>query len=251
MTQRTVEVDTADGTCPASLSIPEGGGPWPAVIMYPDAGGIRDVLREMGERLSALGYVVLVPDFYYRNGPYDLGDLKTAFSREGSREKIMQMMQGYTTELAVRDAAAYVDYLNALPEKAPGGVGITGYCMGGRLSLTAAANLGTSVAAAASFHGGGIAKAGDSNSPHHRADSITATVYVAGAIKDQSFTDEDRELLEKSLTEAGVSHTIETYQAQHGFAVPDNETYDKAAAERHWHAMEISSARPSGPDGPF
>jgi carboxymethylenebutenolidase len=238
MTKRMVEVDTADGTCPASLSIPEGEGHWPAVIMYPDAGGIRDVLRGMGERLSALGYVVLVPDFYYRNSPYDLGDIKTAFSRDESREKIMQMMQGYTTELAVSDAAAYVEYLNALPEKAPGGVGTTGYCMGGRLSLTAAANLGASVAAAASFHGGGIAKAGDPNSPHHRADSITATVYVAGAIEDQSFTNEDKELLEKSLTEAGVSHTIETYPAHHGFAVPDNETYDEAAAERHWHATE-------------
>jgi carboxymethylenebutenolidase len=138
----------------------------------------------------------------------------------------------------VSDAVAFVDYLNALQETAPGGVGTTGYCMGGRLSLTAAAHLGASVAAAASFHGGGIAKAGDSNSPHHRAGSITATVYVAGAIEDQSFTDEDRELLEKSLTEAGVSHTIETYQARHGFAVPDNETYDEAAAGRHWHAME-------------
>ena len=238
MTQRRVEVNTADGTCPASLSIPEGEGPWPAVIMYPDAGGMRDVMRKMGERLSSLGYVVLVPDFYYRNSPYDLGDIKTAFSRDESREKIMQMMQGYTTELAVSDAAAYVEYLNALPEKVPGGVGTTGYCMGGRLSLTAAANLGARVAAAASFHGGGIAKAGDSNSPHHRADSIRATVYVAGAIEDQSFTDEDKELLEKSLTEADVSHTIETYQAHHGFAVPDNETYDEAAAERHWHAMD-------------
>ncbi len=238
MTQRTVEVDTADGTCPASLSIPEGKGPWPAVIMYPDAGGMRDVLRDMGERLSALGYVVLVPDFYYRNAPYDLGDFKTAFSREESREKIMEMMQGYTTELAVSDAAAYVDYLNALPETAPGGVGTTGYCMGGRLSLTAAAHLGTSIAAAASFHGGGIAKAGDPNSPHHRAGSIRATVYVAGAIEDQSFTDEDKELLEKSLTEGGVSHTIETYPAHHGFAVPDNETFDETAAERHWRATE-------------
>lgn len=238
MTQRMVEVDTADGICPASLSIPEGEAPWPAVIMYPDAGGLRDVFREMGERLSALGYVVLVPDFYYRNGPYELGDMKTAFSREESREKVMQMMQGYTTDLAVSDAAAYVDYLNALPETEPGGVGTTGYCMGGRLSLTAAAHLGTSVAAAASFHGGGIAKAGDSDSPHHKAGSITATVYVAGAIEDQSFTDEDKKLLEKSLTEAGVPHTIETYQARHGFAVPDNETYDEAASERHWHAME-------------
>jgi carboxymethylenebutenolidase len=63
-------------------------------------------------------------------------------------------------------------------------------------------------------------------------------VYVAGAIEDQSFTDEQKDLLEKSLTEAGVVHTIETYQAHHGFAVPDNPSYDAAASDRHWKATE-------------
>jgi carboxymethylenebutenolidase len=71
MAQRAVEIQTEDGTCPAALSIPDGEGPWPAVIMFPDAGGMRDTMRQMGERLSGLGYVVLVPDFYYRNGPYE------------------------------------------------------------------------------------------------------------------------------------------------------------------------------------
>ncbi len=71
MTQRSVEIEAADGICPAALSIPAGEGPWPAVIMFPDAGGMRDTIRQMGERLSGLGYVVLVPDFYYRNGPYE------------------------------------------------------------------------------------------------------------------------------------------------------------------------------------
>ena len=52
MTQRSVEIETADGTCPAALSIPAGEGPWPGVIMFPDAGGMRDTMRQMGERLS-------------------------------------------------------------------------------------------------------------------------------------------------------------------------------------------------------
>ena len=136
MTQRSVEIETADGICPAALSIPVGEGPWPAVIMFPDAGGMRDTMRQMGERLSDLGYVVLVPDFYYRNGPYDPVDMRTAFSTKETAEKIMGMMRGYTADLVVRDAAAFVDYLDSLPEKKPGGVGTTGYCMGGRLSLS-------------------------------------------------------------------------------------------------------------------
>ena len=238
MTQRMVEIETADGTCPAALSVPVGEGTWPAVIMFPDAGGMRDPMREMGERLSGLGYVVLVPDFYYRNGPYDPVDMRTAFSTKETAEMIMGMMRGYTADLVVRDAGSFLDYLDDLPEKKPGGVGTTGYCMGGRLSLITAANLGARIAAAASFHGGNLANPDDPDSPHHKANAIKAVVYVGGAIEDQSFPDEQRDLLEKSLTEAGVVHTIETYQAHHGFAVPDNPNYDAPAADRHWKATE-------------
>jgi carboxymethylenebutenolidase len=117
VTQRSVEVEAADGICSAALSIPAGEGPWPAVIMYPDAGGMRDTMRQMGERLSGLGYVVLVPDFYYRNGPYDPVDMRTAFSNKEIAEKIMGMMLGYTVDLVVRDAVSFVDYLDSPPEK--------------------------------------------------------------------------------------------------------------------------------------
>jgi carboxymethylenebutenolidase len=238
VTQHSVEIETADGTCPAALSLPVGEGPWSAVIMYPDAGGMRDTMRQLGERLSNLGYVVLVPDFYYRNGPYEPVDMRTAFANKETAEKIMGMMRGYTADKIVDDARAFVDYLDSLPEKKPGGIGTTGYCMGGRLSIIAAANLGERIAAAASFHGGNLAKADDPESPYHKASGIRAAVYVAGAIEDQSFTDEQKDLLEKSLTEAGVVHTIETYQAYHGFAVPDNPSYDVDAADRHWKATE-------------
>jgi carboxymethylenebutenolidase len=164
--------------------------------------------------------------------------MRTAFQNKETAERIMGMMRGYTADLAVRDAKDFVAYLDTVPEKKAGGVGTTGYCMGGRLSLITAANLGDAIAASASFHGGNIAKEDDPDSPHHKAAAIKATVYVAGAIEDQSFPEEQKELLEKALTEAGVTHTIETYPAHHGFAVADNPSYDEAAAERHWQAME-------------
>ena len=238
MPQRSVGIETPDGNCPALLHIPQGSPPWPAVILFADAGGMRDTISDMGARLSSLGYVVLVPDFYYRIGPYEPIDGRTAFSTKESTERIIGMMQGYTPDMAARDARAFVDSLDLLPEKKPGGVGTTGYCMGGRLSLLAAGNLGARVAAAASFHGGNLAKADDPDSPHHKASGIKASVYVGGAIEDQSFPDEQKQLLEASLADAAVVHTIETYQAHHGFAVPDNPTYDAAAAARHWEASE-------------
>jgi carboxymethylenebutenolidase len=195
-------------------------------------------MRWMGDRLSALGYVVLVPDFYYRQGPYEPIDMRTAFTDEATRDRVMGMIRAYTADLVVRDAGTFVEYLDALPETAPGGVGTTGYCMGGRLSLITAAHLGERIAAAASFHGGNLAKADDPDSPHQRASGIKAAVYVAGAIEDQSFPEEQKDLLGQSLTEAGVVHTIETYPAHHGFAVPDNANYDAGAAARHWTATE-------------
>jgi carboxymethylenebutenolidase len=205
--------------------------------MYPDAGGMRDVMREMGERLSAAGYVVLVPDFYYRSGPYDPIDMRTAFGDEATRDRIFSMMRAYTPDKLESDTAAFLSYLRSRPETAEGGIGTTGYCMGGRLSLIVAGRFGDQIAAAASFHGGNLAKADDPDSPHHRAGDIRAEVYVAGSIEDGSFPDEQKELLEKSLSEAGVAHTIETYPARHGFAVADNPSYDEAAAERHWTEM--------------
>jgi carboxymethylenebutenolidase len=105
------------------------------------------------------------------------------------------------------------------------------------MSMVAAGGIGAKLGAAASFHGGRIAVADDPNSPHLAADRIVAAVYVAGAIEDRSFTAGQAELLDAALTEAGVEHTVEFYPAHHGFAVPDNDTYDEQAAERHWSAL--------------
>ena len=109
--------------------------------------------------------------------------------------------------------------------------------MGGRTSVIVAGRLPDRVAAAGSFHGGGLVT-DDPTSPHLLADQMKATVYVAGAENDGSFTPEQAEMLEKALTAADVEHTIEIYPAGHGFAVPDNPPYDADAAERHWIAMQ-------------
>jgi carboxymethylenebutenolidase len=249
MTQRDVEIATEDGVSGASLHVPEGSGPWPAVIMYPDAGGLRDTFRGMGERLAGLGYVTLVPDFYYRHGVVASFDMDTVFSNPPERERLMSLVGSVTAAMAVRDARAYVDYVSSLPETTGTAVGTTGYCMGGRLSLIVAGQLGERVGAAASFHGGNLAKADDPDSPHRLAGAITASVYVAGASDDGSFPTEQRELLEQALSGAGVRHTIETYPAAHGFAVPDNATYDPAAAQRHWDAMASLFSAALGLDG--
>jgi carboxymethylenebutenolidase len=237
MTQRDVNIATADGTSPASLHTPQGRGPWPAVIMYPDAGGLRDTMRDMGEQLAELGYLTLVPDFYYRLGSWAGFDMSTVFANAAELERLMGMVRSVTADMVVRDATAYTDYLLALPETTGQAVGTTGYCMGGRLSLIVAGHLGDTIAAAASIHGGNIAAAEDPASPHHRATWISAIVYVAGASDDPSFPAAQRDRLQAALTAAGVQHTVEAYPAAHGFAVADNVTYDPEAAQTHWDAL--------------
>lgn len=233
MPNTTDTVTTADGSVPVRLFTPEGEGPWPGVVMIPDAGGVRQTFVDMAATLADSGYAVLLPDVYYRQGDWAPFDLKTAFSDENERKRLFSFIGSITAEKWASDATAYFDYLAARPEVSGTKFGITGYCMGGRAALTVAGLVPDRVAAAASYHGGGLVTDG-ADSPHLRADKIQAAIYVGGAENDASFTDEQAEQLDKALTAAGVQHTIETYAAGHGYAVPDNASYDADAAERHW-----------------
>jgi len=226
-----------DGPCPLTLALPEGAGPWPGIVMYPDAGGARPVFREMATRLAALGYAVLVPDVYYRSGDWAPFDMAGVFGDKGERNRLFSMMKAITPEVMAADAGAYFDYLAARPEVSGQRFGTTGYCMGGRTSLMVAGRVPDRVAAAMSFHGGGLIS-DDADSPHLLAPSITAAVYIGAAEDDASYTSEQSEILDAALAEAGVEHIIEWYPAAHGFAVIDNAPYDPAAAEKHWRAME-------------
>ncbi|HEX3591486.1 MAG TPA: dienelactone hydrolase family protein [Pseudonocardiaceae bacterium] len=232
-----VQIPTPDGRSDGTLHVPDGDGPWPGVLMFPDAGGARETMRQMGDRLADMGYVTLVPDIYYRAGEWAPFDVATLFTDTNERARMGLLAGALTNEAIVSDATAYARFLLSRPEVGGAAIGTTGYCLGGRMSLVAAGGLGRTVAAAASFHGGRLA-VDDPASPHRAADRIAATVYVAGAQNDNSYTAEHAEVLERALTDAGVVHTLEFYPAFHGFAVADNPTYDEKAADRHWAALD-------------
>ena len=238
-----VKIPASDVLSDGSLHEPDGQGPWPGVVVFPDAFGLRDVMREMGDRLAGLGYVVLVPDVFYRAGDWAPFDPSTAFSDDKERARLFGLMSGLSNERITADADAYADFLLARPEVRGPAIGTTGYCMGGRMSMVAAGGIGDKIAAAASFHAARIAIPGDPASPHLAADRIRAAIYVAGSIEDPGFTAEHADLLDQALTSAQVEHTIEFYPGHHGFAVPDNAPYDQALAERHWEALRTFYAK--------
>ena len=232
-----VQIPTSDGVSNGSLHVPEGQGPWPGVVLFPDAFGLREVMREMGDHLAGFGYVVLVPDVFYREGDWAPFDPATVFTDDAERTRLFGLVGSLTNERIISDADAYADFLLARPEVSSKAIGTTGYCMGGRMSMVAAGGIGDKIAAAAAFHAAGIAIPDDPNSPHLAADRIRAAVYVGGSIEDAGFTAEHAQLLDAALTSAGVEHTVEFYPGHHGFAVPDNAPYDQALAERHWEAL--------------
>jgi carboxymethylenebutenolidase len=230
-------VTTPDGVCPVTLHTPNGTGPWSGVVMFPDAGGVRPTFDDMADTLANFGYAVLLPDVYYRHGQWAPFSMQSVFDDEQERKRLFGMIGTVTPDMMASDAAAYFDFLAGRPEVKGDRFGVCGYCMGGRTSVIVAGKQPARVAAAGSIHGGGLVTEGP-DSPHLLADQMTATVYVGAAENDASFTPEQAEILEKALEAAGVPHTIETYHAAHGFAVPDNAPYDAQAAERHWLALQ-------------
>ena len=227
-----------DGTCRISIFRPdEGAGPWPAVIMYMDGIGPRPALFDMGERLAAAGYYVLLPDLFYRLGPYETPPF-AIFADPKKRQHWMEKYVGSADQAnAMRDTRSFLEFLAAQKDVKQPKVATTGYCMGGGLALAAAAFFPDRVVAAASFHGGRLVT-GSKDSPHLLAPHLKARVYVAGAVEDPSFTDEDKKQLQEAFAAAGVDHTVVTYEgARHGFGPSDHPSHHPAAAERHWTAL--------------
>lgn len=237
MSGTTIEIRTEDGVCDAYLFPPPGGQHGPGVLLYMDALGVRPGMREMAERLASNGYTVLLPNLYYRSGPYGPFDPGTVFQDEAERGRLMGMVRSIDNDRVMRDTGAFLDFLAGQESVAGAKFGCDGYCMGGHYALVAAGTFPDRVVAAASFHGGNLAT-DRPDSPHLLADRMRATLYVGVAGIDPHFPPEEKDRLEAALSAAGVPHTIEVYpNVRHGFAVPDLPVYDRAAAEKHWERL--------------
>ncbi|WP_441287710.1 dienelactone hydrolase family protein [Sorangium sp. KYC3313] len=239
MSRATVTLKTRDGQTDASVFRPDSGkGPWSAVLVYQDGLGIRPALFELGERIAQGGYLVLLPDLFYRGGPYQAPDAETFSGDPEFRKQWYEKYIATATKANVRsDTEAFLAFLAAEPDVRSLSIGTTGYCMGGGLSLAAAGYFPDRVIAAASYHGGKLAT-DDPDSPHLLAPRIRARVYVAGAVEDASFPDQQKQRLIDALQQAGVQHAVETYEgAKHGWVPSDSAVYNQAASERHYQTL--------------
>jgi len=244
--QHRVDLQTEDGTLDAYVfhpaafapgaSAPKHTGPWPAVVMYMDAFGIRPALGDMAERLASHGYVVALPNLYHRT-PFAPFEPKQVAVEGPERARFKGMVASINGPMVMRDTAALLAHLDTLPTVKQSSMGALGYCMGGGYALAAAGTFPGRMAVAASFHGGALATE-KPDSPHLLAPKMRARVYVGAAGIDPTFPDEQRQRLQTALDAAGVSYVIDTYEnARHGFAVNGHLVYDKEASERHWERL--------------
>jgi carboxymethylenebutenolidase len=238
MSGNRVDLPTADGVMASYTFQPSGGGAWPAVIVYMDAFGIRPNLDSMAQRLADEGYLVIVPNLYYRSGAFEpLDAKKMAAGDEPERVRFRSMIDSIDNTKVMRDTESILAYLASVPAVRQPNVGALGYCMGGGFAISALGRFPDRVVAAASFHGGSLAT-DKTDSPHRLASHMRGKLYVGVAGIDPGFPNEQQERLEAALRAGGVDYTLETYEgAKHGFAVTGHLVYDREASERHWTTL--------------
>lgn len=233
--EKDVEIKTPDGTADAALYYPEGKGSWPAVVVWPDVVSLRPVFRDMGRRLAAEGYVVLVPNLYYRAKKAPVVEGSFNFAVPEDRAKLTPLRATVTPEGTDRDAVAYVAFLDALPQtNKKKKVGTQGYCMGGPLAFRTAAAVSSRVGAVASFHGGGLVTDAPT-SPHLTLPQSKSEYLVCVADNDDKQDPTVKDKLKAALDAAKRPSKIEVYTgAAHGWTVKGSQVYDEAAAEKAW-----------------
>jgi carboxymethylenebutenolidase len=233
-----VDIPMANGAADSALFYPEATGSCPAVLVWPDIRGLRPVFRQMGHRLAAEGYVVLVPNLFYRNAKAPVVGDSFDFNKPEDRAIVMPMVAALTPEAVTSDAKAYFAFLDTLPQtNTTKKAGVEGYCLGGSFAFRTAAAAPERLGAVATFHGGGLAT-DKPDSPHLLIPAINAEFLCAVADNDDKREPESKIKLKDAFAAAHRKATVEVYEGcNHGWTVPGSHAYKEAGAERAWREL--------------
>lgn len=234
MHEKEVSVITKHGIMPTFAVRPEGAGPFPAVILYMDAPGMREELRHMARRIAARGYYCVLPDMYYR-----LGTVRFDLPRRDEKMSavIVAAMRHLDNERVHEDTAGLLAFLDGEAEAGSDRVSCVGFCMSGRYAVTVAAYFGEKIASAASIYGVGLVTE-DEGSPHKLLGKISAELYFACAETDRGAPPEVIETMRQELNAAGASHDVEVFPGTaHGYCFSAGRFYEPIAAEKTWQKI--------------
>jgi carboxymethylenebutenolidase len=226
-----------DGTAESTLFIPDSGKLYPGVLYFIDIVGVRPANLSMARRLAERGYAVLVPNLFYRTRKLPVFDFPPQFGEERTTKRLGELSAPLTPEAMERDASAYVDFLAASTDVAPGPMGVVGFCFSGSMAMRAAAARPDRIAAVASFHGGRLCTEQPA-SPHRELPRIKARLYFGHAVDDKSMPTESIAKFEEALKAWGGHYQSEIYEgALHGWTVPGGHVYNHPQAERAFEKL--------------
>jgi carboxymethylenebutenolidase len=230
------DIPTRDGAITTFICHPERDGPHPLIVLYMDAPGVREELRDMARRLASVGYYVMLPNLYYRSGVMELGPLpRDPLAPE--RKRMVSFMNAIDIPQVMDDTRALLAFADGQAVAKGGPAGCVGYCMSGQYAVNAAATFPDRFAAAASVYGVKLVT-DRPDSPHLAARRAQAEFYFACAELDEHIGLDEVKALTEALARASVTAEVEIYpRADHGFAFPQRAAYDKGAAERHWERL--------------
>jgi carboxymethylenebutenolidase len=207
VTETDVTIKTPDGMCDAAFIHPTTGS-HPGVVIWPDAFGLRPVMRDIGKRIAAEGYSVLVPNPFYRVSKAPVIDNVSSFNFQTDMPKIQPLMASINAPgAAEKDAVAFVAFLDSQSQvNKSKKIGTQGYCMGGPLVVKTCAAVPNRVGAGGSFHGGGLVT-DKPDSPHLLASKIKARMYFGIASNDDMRQPDAKDKLKESFAAAHVFTT--------------------------------------------
>lgn len=241
-TEATIDLASGDGLMPTFLAFPPGNGPWPAVILFMDAVGLREEIRDIARFIAESGYVCLTPNLYYRDGGASF-DPHEPFRQ---RDKFMPLAARLTREAILGDTAAILSWARDEPRIAPGLKGCIGFCMGGRFVAWAAAEFPEVLQASVSLFGPHLVTT-KPDSPHRQVSRIRGEIFFGFGGEDKFIPLEEINVLEEALAAARCKWRIEIYPAaEHAFIFPLRWCYQAEASEKAWQGAITTFGRVLG-----
>lgn len=234
ITERIVDVRAESGPMPLFVAAPRDDRGHPAIIVVMEAFGLNDHIKSVASRLAKEGYVAVAPDLYYREPNRVAG--------YDNLPEAIRMMTGLWDSKVLSDIDAVVSFLQKEPGVRRDRIGMTGFCMGGRITFLTACN-NSAIKAAVPFYGGGIASVMQPSdrtpiAPLEYAEKLQAPMLLFFGGKDAFIPLEQVEKIRARLAELGrVAETVVYPEADHGFFCDERSSYDVRAAEDAWRRM--------------
>jgi carboxymethylenebutenolidase len=244
MHEKIIDIPTADGRMETFITHPEASGRFAPIVVYMDVWGLREELYDIARKVAVVGYYVVLPDLYYRQGRVrhqwrnQRGQMISMHNLDPERQaQVRAPLQQLSDAMVVADSGAILDFLARGEAVCPGAVGSIGYCMGGRHVICVAAAYPERFIAGASLHGTQLVSQ-RADSPHRLVARLRGELYCGFAEKDPNATPPIRQALSEAFAGSPAHYTCEVHPgAEHGYALPDRDIHDKRAANRDWELI--------------